>query len=114
MFPFDLFRHLLSSVIFEDYFSGEVHLTLGTQMAVLPRGSRAIADSKYNIAELLESYILDDQDVCVSEEQNTPRKLTSKSRARSLYLDCEKIYCELYGPDNEETIDAAACAARCK
>jgi len=84
-------------------------------MAVLPPECRAIADSKYNIAELLESYIPDDQDNAhVSEENNTPSRPPNKSRARRLYLECEQIYCKLYGPENDETIDAAACAARCK
>ena len=47
-----------------------------------------MADSKYNIAGLFETQGKWDE-------------------ARKLFLECEKIYSKVYGPDRTETLDAA-------
>jgi hypothetical protein len=39
-----------------------------------------VADSKYNIAELLESYVVDDD------------AKSGKHRARAFYLEAEQVY----------------------
>ena len=93
------------------------------QMAVLSPDCRAVADSKYNIAELLEFYVPDEIGVGQTErneqsewggmDQTIRGTLSGKERARNLYLECEQIYCKLYGPDNDEVLEAASCAARC-
>ena len=48
----------------------------------------SVADSKYNIAELHETQ----GDV---------------EEAKTLFLECEQIYAEVYGQDHSETLDAA-------
>ena len=50
------------------------------QVATLGANCKAVADSKYNIAELLESYVADD-DV-----------KSGKHRARAFYLEAEQVY----------------------
>ena len=47
-----------------------------------------VAVSKYNIALLFE-------------------KEGKRDEARKLFLECEKIYSKVYGPDHTETLDAA-------
>ena len=47
-----------------------------------------VADSNYNIANLFETQ-------------------GKRDEARKLFLECEKIYSKVYGPDHTETLDAA-------
>jgi hypothetical protein len=51
-----------------------------SQVATLDANCKAVADSKYNIAELLESYVVDDD------------AKSGKHRARVLYLEAEQVY----------------------
>ena len=56
---------------------------------------RRDANSKYNLALLHKG-----------------RKETEM--ARQLFLECEQIYSAVYGPDHNETQDAARQASRCE
>ena len=47
-----------------------------------------VADSKYNIANVFETQ-------------------GKRDEARKLFLECEQIYSKEYGPDHEETLEAA-------
>ena len=63
-------------------------------LAVYGQDHPGVAKSKYNIALLHKG-----------------RQETEK--ARQLFLECEKIYAAVHGPDHSATVDAARQASRC-
>ena len=62
--------------------------TLKIHLRCSARTILSVADSTYNIADLYENQ----GDV---------------EEAKKLFLECEQIYAEVYGPDHSETLDAA-------
>ena len=64
-----------------------------SQVATLGADCKAVADSKYNIAELLESYVVDDD------------AKAGKQRARALYQECEQVYFEMCRYEHLHTSD---------
>ena len=73
----------------------ETPTALEVFLAVYDQEHPLVADSKYNLAIL-----------------HKRRKETEM--ARQLFLECEQIYSAVYGPDHNETQDAARQASRCE
>jgi len=74
----------------------KVFYLLVCQVAKFGHDCRTVADTKYNIAELLELYISEDEGHAgksfdSSGKHDGGKPLVGKSRARTLYLEAKQV-----------------------